>query len=92
VLRSAGGLMSSARTEQLWESAISRMTVVMEDQFSRMQTANHLLLVKDYVSLLGATLRRYGYQVAMPRLYINHCIVWFFCLMYVCQMRTWQKV
>jgi hypothetical protein len=62
-LRSAGGLMTSARTEQLWESAISKVTVVMEDQFSRMQDANHLLLVKDYVSLLGATLRRYGYQV-----------------------------
>ncbi|XP_024398733.1 exocyst complex component SEC15A [Physcomitrium patens] len=63
VLRSAGGLMTSARTEQLWESAISKVTIVMEDQFSRMQDANHLLLVKDYVSLLGATLRRYGYQV-----------------------------
>jgi hypothetical protein len=63
VLRSAGGLMTSARTEQLWELAMSKVTVVMQDQFSRMQDANYLLLVKDYVSLLGATLRRYGYQV-----------------------------
>lgn len=63
VLRSAGGLMTSARTEQLWELAISRVSVVMEDQFSRMQDASYLLLVKDYVSLLGATLRRHGYQV-----------------------------
>ncbi|XP_014511390.1 exocyst complex component SEC15B-like [Vigna radiata var. radiata] len=28
-----------------------------------MQTANHLLLIKDYVSLLGVTLRRYGYPI-----------------------------
>ena len=56
VLRSARGLMTSAKTEELWESAISKVAVVMEDQFSRMQDANHLLLVKDYVSLLGATL------------------------------------
>ncbi|KAL1544958.1 Exocyst complex component S15B [Salvia divinorum] len=30
---------------------------------SRMQTANHLLLIKDYVSLLGVTLRRFGYPI-----------------------------
>ncbi|OAE28606.1 hypothetical protein AXG93_2175s1900 [Marchantia polymorpha subsp. ruderalis] len=63
VLRSAGGLITNARVESLWETAISKMNVVIEDQFSRMQTANHLLLVKDYVSLLGVTLRRYGFQV-----------------------------
>lgn len=28
-----------------------------------MDTASHLLLVKDYVTLLGATLRQYGYDV-----------------------------
>lgn len=64
VLRSAGGLISGVRVESLWETAISRMKSVLEEQFSRMQTANHLLLVKDYVSLVGATLRRYGYQVS----------------------------
>ncbi|CAM6099971.1 unnamed protein product [Calypogeia fissa] len=63
VLRSAGGLMTSAKVEDLWETAISRMNIVMEDQFSRMRTANHLLLVKDYVTLLGSTLRRYNYHV-----------------------------
>ncbi|KAF2315029.1 hypothetical protein GH714_037620 [Hevea brasiliensis] len=49
--------------ENLWETAISKMCSVLEDHFSRMQTANHLLLIKDYVSLLGVTLRRYGYPV-----------------------------
>lgn len=63
VLRTAGGLMSSSQVENLWETAAAKMISVVEDQFSRMQTANHLLIVKDYVSLLCATLRRYGYQV-----------------------------
>jgi hypothetical protein len=65
VLRSAQGLMSSAQIEHLWESAMGKAAVIMEDQFSRMQDASHLLLVKDYVSLLGATLQRYGYQVCV---------------------------
>lgn len=63
VFRSAGGLLTSAQAELLWESAVTTMTAVLEDQFTRMEDANHLLLVKDYVSLLGATLRRHGYQV-----------------------------
>ncbi|KAI3693534.1 hypothetical protein L1987_76478 [Smallanthus sonchifolius] len=49
--------------ENLWDTAVSKMCSVLEDQFSRMRTANHLLLIKDYVSLLGVTLRRYGYSV-----------------------------
>eukprot|EP00249_Psilotum_nudum_P020734 c27823_g1_i1 orf=605-2962(+) len=63
ILRTAGMLMTNAQVENLWETAISKISSVLQDQFSRMQTANHLLIVKDYVSLLGATLRRYGYQV-----------------------------
>lgn len=63
VLRTAGGLMTSTQVEDLWETAVGKMISVVEEQFSRMQTANHLLLVKDCMSLLGATLRRYGYQV-----------------------------
>ncbi|KAJ8526423.1 hypothetical protein K7X08_028900 [Anisodus acutangulus] len=39
------------------------MCSVLEDQFPGMQTANHLLLIKDYVSFLGVTLHRYGYHV-----------------------------
>ncbi|XVF72655.1 hypothetical protein PTKIN_Ptkin12aG0137300 [Pterospermum kingtungense] len=63
VLRTGGGLISKMEVENLWETAVSKMCSVLEDQFSRMQTANHLLLIKDYVSLLGVTLRTYGYPV-----------------------------
>ena len=63
VMRTGGGLISKIEVENLWETAVSKMCSVLEDQFSRMQTANHLLLIKDYVSLLGVTLRRYGYPV-----------------------------
>ncbi|CAN0889103.1 Exocyst complex component SEC15B [Linum grandiflorum] len=63
VLRTGGGLISRMEVDNLWETAVSKMCSVLEDQFSRMQTANHLLLIKDYVSLLGVTLRRYGYTV-----------------------------
>ncbi|GLU16824.1 hypothetical protein SLE2022_332380 [Rubroshorea leprosula] len=63
VWRTGGCLISKMEVENLWETAVSKMCSVLEDQFSRMQTANHLLLIKDYVSLLGVTLRRYGYPV-----------------------------
>ncbi|CAH1434141.1 unnamed protein product [Lactuca virosa] len=63
VLRTGGGLITKMEVENLWDTAVSKMCSVLEDQFSRMRTANHLLLIKDYVSLLGVTLRRYGYSV-----------------------------
>ncbi|PWA55395.1 exocyst complex component sec15B [Artemisia annua] len=63
VLRTGGGLVNKMEVENLWDTAVSKMCSVLEDQFSRMRTANHLLLIKDYVSLLGVTLRRYGYSV-----------------------------
>lgn len=63
ILRTGGGLISKIEVENLWDTAVSKMCSVLEDQFSRMQTANHLLLIKDYVSLLGVTLRMYGYPV-----------------------------
>ncbi|GFQ04121.1 exocyst complex component sec15b [Phtheirospermum japonicum] len=63
VLRTSGGLISKIEVENLWDTAVSKMCSVLEDQFSRMQTANHLLLIKDYVSLLGVTLRRFGYPI-----------------------------
>ena len=63
VLRTAGGLLSADQVETMWETALAKMTSVLEEQFSHMDSATHLLLVKDYVTLLGSTLRRYGYQV-----------------------------
>ncbi|XAR61356.1 hypothetical protein NMG60_11035040 [Bertholletia excelsa] len=63
IFRTGGGLISRMEVENLWDTALSKMCSVLEDQFSRMQTASHLLLIKDYMSLLGVTLRRYGYPV-----------------------------
>ncbi|KAG6412579.1 hypothetical protein SASPL_125261 [Salvia splendens] len=63
VLRTGGGLIKKMEVENLWDTAVMKMCSVLEDQFSRMQTANHLLLIKDYVSLLGVTLRRFGYPI-----------------------------
>ena len=63
ILRTSGGVISKLEVENLWETAMAKMVSVLEDQFSRMQTANHLLLIKDYVSLFGVTLRHYGYTM-----------------------------
>lgn len=63
VLRTAGGLLSADQVEAMWEIAMTKMTSVLEEQFSHMDSATHLLLVKDYVTLLGSTLRQYGYEV-----------------------------
>jgi hypothetical protein len=46
----------------MWETAISKVTSILEQQFSLMDTANHLLNVKGYISLLGTTMKKYGYQ------------------------------
>jgi exocyst complex component 6 len=56
ILRTGGGLVSRADVDALWDAAVAKMVSVLEDQFSRMQTANHLLLIKDYVGLLGMQL------------------------------------
>ncbi|XP_019708630.1 exocyst complex component SEC15A [Elaeis guineensis] len=63
VLRTAGGLLSESQVETIWDTAVAKMTSVLEDQFSHMDAASHLLLIKDFVTLLGATLTRYGYRV-----------------------------
>ncbi|CAL0302415.1 unnamed protein product [Lupinus luteus] len=63
VLRTGGGLISKVEVDNLWEIAASKMCSILEEQFSGMQTANHLLLIKDNVSLLGITLRRFGYPI-----------------------------
>lgn len=63
VLRTAGELLLADQVETMWETAIAKMKSVLEKQFSHMDSATHLLMVKDYVTLLGATLRQYGYEV-----------------------------
>ncbi|XP_062205335.1 exocyst complex component SEC15A-like [Phragmites australis] len=62
VLRTADGLLSESQVETMWETAISKVMSILEEQFSRMDATNHLLLVKDYVSLLGTSMKKYGYQ------------------------------
>ncbi|KAL6539655.1 Exocyst complex component S15A [Orobanche hederae] len=64
VLRTASGLFSPTELETMWETALSKVTAILEQQFSHMDVASDLLLVKDYVTLFGATLRQYGYEVA----------------------------
>ncbi|KAF5187612.1 Exocyst complex component sec15a [Thalictrum thalictroides] len=64
VFRTAGGLLAVNQMETIWETAIAKMTSILEEHFTRMDTASHLLLIKDNVMLVGSTLRRYGYQVA----------------------------
>ncbi|KAJ1687079.1 hypothetical protein LUZ63_018469 [Rhynchospora breviuscula] len=64
VLRTAGGLLTEDQVESTWDTAIAKITAILEDQFTRLDTASHLLLIKDYVSLLGVTLKRYRYRVS----------------------------
>ncbi|KAL0359335.1 UNVERIFIED_CONTAM: Exocyst complex component SEC15A [Sesamum angustifolium] len=64
VFRTAGGLLSPTELETMWETAVAKVTQVLGEQFLHMDAASHFLLVKDYVTLFGATLRQYGYNVA----------------------------
>ncbi|PUZ40721.1 hypothetical protein GQ55_9G446400 [Panicum hallii var. hallii] len=63
VLRTADGLLSESQVETTWETAIAKITSILEEQFSRMRTASHFLLIKDYVTLLGTAVNKYGYQI-----------------------------
>ncbi|PPD88539.1 hypothetical protein GOBAR_DD14521 [Gossypium barbadense] len=63
VLRTSGGLLSDEQVETMWETTVAKVTSVLETQFSLMRSATHLLLVKDYITLLGAALTQYGYKV-----------------------------
>ncbi|CAN1337661.1 Exocyst complex component SEC15A [Linum perenne] len=46
----------------MWETAKNKVTSLLDDQFNHTDSATHLLLVKDYVTLLAETLRQYGYD------------------------------
>ncbi|KQK23485.2 exocyst complex component SEC15A [Brachypodium distachyon] len=62
VLRTADGMLTESQVESTWETAIAKITAILENQFSRMVMASHLLLIKDYITLLAAVLKKYGYQ------------------------------
>ncbi|KAE8677358.1 Exocyst complex component SEC15A [Hibiscus syriacus] len=63
VLRTSGGLLSADQVETMWDTTVAKVASVLEEQYSHMDSATHLLLAKDYITLLGATLRQYGYEV-----------------------------
>ncbi|EMS46041.1 putative exocyst complex component 6 [Triticum urartu] len=62
VLRTAERLLTESQVEATWETAVAKMTSLLESQFSRIGTASHLLLIKDYITLMAGVLRKYGYQ------------------------------
>ncbi|CAL1385825.1 unnamed protein product [Linum trigynum] len=64
VLRTASGVLSSDQVETMWETTLNKVTSLLDDQFNRTDSATHLLLVKDYVTLLSETLRQYGYDTS----------------------------
>ncbi|KAL6009861.1 Exocyst complex component S15A [Asimina triloba] len=64
VLRTADGLLSFSQVERAWDTAIAKIATVLEESFSYMDSTSQLLLIKDNVTLLCATLKRHGYQVA----------------------------
>ncbi|XP_038906067.1 exocyst complex component SEC15A-like isoform X1 [Benincasa hispida] len=64
VMRTAGGLLSAEQVDAMLETAVSKLTSLLEEQFSLMHSATHLLLVKDYVTLLASALRPYGYEIS----------------------------
>lgn len=63
VLQTVVGFLSESQLESMWDTALQNITSVLEDQFCRMDTASHLLLIKDFVTLIAMALRRYGYKV-----------------------------
>ncbi|CAH2058581.1 unnamed protein product [Thlaspi arvense] len=64
VVRTAGGFLTADQVDTMWETAIANIVSVLENQFCTMDSPTHLLLVKDYVTLFGTTLRQYGYEVS----------------------------
>ncbi|XP_027905476.1 exocyst complex component SEC15A-like [Vigna unguiculata] len=63
VLRTGNGLLEPDQVETMWETALAKITSMLEVHLPQMKSATHLLLVKDYVALLGSTLRQYGYDI-----------------------------
>ncbi|XP_022979171.1 exocyst complex component SEC15A-like [Cucurbita maxima] len=65
VMRTSRGLLSAEQVDAMLETVVSKLTSVLEEQFSLMDSATHLLLVKDYVTLLASALRQYGYEIGV---------------------------
>lgn len=72
VLRTCGGLLVADQIETMWEMVSAKITSLLERQFSMMRSATHLLMVKDYVTLMVSTLRLYGYEVGPLLDFLDH--------------------
>ncbi|ERN02152.1 exocyst complex component SEC15B [Amborella trichopoda] len=57
------GVVGRAQDDALWDLALAKVCDVVDEQFSRMQAASHLLLVKDHASLMAETLGQSGFYV-----------------------------
>ncbi|CAN1748931.1 Exocyst complex component SEC15A [Linum perenne] len=65
VLRTGNGVLCSDQVETMWDTAVNKVTSLLDHQYnSQADSATHLLLVKDYVTLLADTLQQYGYDTA----------------------------
>ncbi|KAF3777787.1 Exocyst complex component [Nymphaea thermarum] len=64
VLRTAGSLLSANQLGTMWDTTISKVSSILREQFSHIDSADNLLLIKDNVALLISTLKRYGYPVS----------------------------
>ncbi|XP_054820179.1 exocyst complex component SEC15A-like [Prosopis cineraria] len=89
VLRTAKGLLVADQVEKMWEIAVAKITSLLDEQFSCMDSATHILLVKDHVTLLASSLRQYGYDVG-PLLEVldNNCDKYHARLLEEC----WQQI
>ncbi|KAF7811554.1 exocyst complex component SEC15A [Senna tora] len=89
VLRTASGLLVADQVETMWQTAVAKITSLLDEQFSHMDSATHLLLVKDHVTLLASTLRQYGYEVG-PLLEVldNSCDKYHALLLEECRQQT----
>lgn len=89
VLRTAGGLLVADQVETMWETAVTKISSLLDEQFSHMDSATHLLLVKDYVTLLASTLRQYGYDVgSLLEALDNSCDKYHALLLEECRQQT----
>ncbi|KAJ8635512.1 hypothetical protein MRB53_009779 [Persea americana] len=63
VSRTVKGLLLPTQVDKIWDTALEKITSVLVENFSVIEAPNHLLLIKDHVTLLVATLQQYGYRV-----------------------------
>ncbi|CAN6482866.1 unnamed protein product [Victoria cruziana] len=63
VVRTAGSLLSANQLGTMWDTTVSKISSILREQFSSMDSANNLLLIKDNVALFISTIKSYGYPV-----------------------------